>query len=74
MTSLGLLVSKNSIRPLKNPALLHVSRRTSPRSLTLYSCTQFAEQFLTIYKSSLHRALLAAGPPTTTYTDILKEH
>jgi hypothetical protein len=42
--------------------------------LTLHSCTQFAEQFLTIYKSPLHRALLAAGPPTTTYTDILKEH
>lgn len=35
---------------------------------------QFAEQFLTIYKSPLHRGLLVAGPPTTTYTDILKEH
>lgn len=34
----------------------------------------FAEQFLTIYKSPLHRGLLVAGPPTTTYTDILKEH
>ena len=31
MTSLGLLVSKKSIRPLKNAARLHVSRRTSPR-------------------------------------------
>ncbi|KWU44498.1 hypothetical protein RHOSPDRAFT_29266 [Rhodotorula sp. JG-1b] len=34
----------------------------------------FSEQFLTIYKSPLHRALLSAGPPTTTSTDILKEH
>ncbi|GAA5992365.1 hypothetical protein JCM10908_000448 [Rhodotorula pacifica] len=35
---------------------------------------KFAERFLTIYKSPTHQALLSAGPPTTTYSDILKEH
>ncbi|GAA5867311.1 hypothetical protein JCM3774_003541 [Rhodotorula dairenensis] len=35
---------------------------------------KFAARFLAIHKSPVHRALLSAGAPTTTYFDILKEH